>query len=120
MVTEQRAAELKRKAPGFKRWFDNMSGAVIPAQKRIRAAEDYQHGNVQHLERRRKRIAFFGLDAKPVLATHAARAKSVEEAKALLAKDLHPTGDLYNSPATKLHLAGVLLSRAWNTLSKSH
>ena len=67
-----------------------------------------------------KRIAFFGLDSKPVLATHAARAKSVEEAKALLAKDLHPTGDLYNSPATKLHLAGVLLSRAWNTLSKPH
>jgi len=67
-----------------------------------------------------KRIAFFGIDAKPVLATHAAKAKSVEEAKALLAKDLHPTGDLYNSPATKLHLAGVLLARAWNTLSKSH
>jgi polysaccharide pyruvyl transferase WcaK-like protein len=29
-------------------------------QKRIRAAEDYQHGNMQHLEQRRKRIAFFG------------------------------------------------------------
>jgi CO/xanthine dehydrogenase FAD-binding subunit len=67
-----------------------------------------------------KRIAFFSVDAKPVLAPQAAKAKSLEEAKASLAKDLHPTGDLYNTAATKLHLAGVLLSRAWNTLSKPH
>jgi polysaccharide pyruvyl transferase WcaK-like protein len=32
----------------------------FPQQKRIRAVEDYQHGNMQHLEKRRKRIAFFG------------------------------------------------------------
>jgi CO/xanthine dehydrogenase FAD-binding subunit len=51
---------------------------------------------------------------------HAAKAKTLEEAKAALAKDLHPAADLYNSAATKLHLAGVLLSRAWNTLSKPH
>ncbi len=35
-----------------------------------------------------------------------------------LRKDLKPAGDLYNSAATKLHLAGVLLDRAWNTLGK--
>jgi len=67
-----------------------------------------------------KRIAFFGVEAKPILAVQAAKAKSLEEAKALLAKDLQPTADLYNTAATKLHLAGVLLARAWNTLSKPH
>ena len=67
-----------------------------------------------------KRLAFFGVESKPVLAVQAGKAKSLEEAKSSLAKDLHPSADLYNSPATKLHLAGVLLSRAWNTLSKPH
>jgi carbon-monoxide dehydrogenase medium subunit len=67
-----------------------------------------------------KRIAFFSVDAKPVLAPQAAKARSLEEARTALAKDLSPVADLYNSAATKLHLAGVLLSRAWNTLSKPH
>ena len=67
-----------------------------------------------------KRIAFFSVDAKPVLAKTASAAKTLEEAMKGLKKDLSPTGDLYNSPATKLHLAGVLMTRAWNTLSKSH
>ena len=35
---------------------------------------------------------------------------------AVLKKELKPAADLYNSSATKLHLAGVLLDRAWNTL----
>jgi carbon-monoxide dehydrogenase medium subunit len=64
-----------------------------------------------------KRIAFFSVDSKPVLAKNAAAAKTLEEGIAALKKDLSPTADLYNSAATKLHLAGVLLSRAWNTLS---
>lgn len=67
-----------------------------------------------------RRLAFFSVDAKPVLAPQAAKAKSLEEAMTALKKDLSPAGDLYNSSATKLHLAGVLLSRAWNTLSKPH
>ena len=67
-----------------------------------------------------RRIAFFGVEGKPVLAAQAAKAKNLEEAKALLAKDIHPAADLYNTAATKQHLAGVLLSRAWNTLSKPH
>jgi CO/xanthine dehydrogenase FAD-binding subunit len=33
-----------------------------------------------------------------------------------LKKNLKPNADLYNSAATKLHLAGVLLERAWTTL----
>jgi carbon-monoxide dehydrogenase medium subunit len=67
-----------------------------------------------------KRLAFFSVDSKPVLAKHAAGAKSLEEAMKLLRQDLSPAADLYNTSATKLHLAGVLLSRAWNTLSKPH
>jgi carbon-monoxide dehydrogenase medium subunit len=57
-----------------------------------------------------KRIAFFGVAATPVLL----KPRSLEEAKKALPT---PNGDLYNSPATKLHLAGVLLERAWTTLS---
>ena len=57
-----------------------------------------------------KRIALFGLAATPVLL----KPKSLEEAKKALPT---PNGDLYNSPATKRHLAGVLLERAWTTLS---
>ena len=59
-----------------------------------------------------KRIAFFGVAATPILL----KAKSLEEAmKALPA----PNADLYNTSATKRHLAGVLLERAWNKLSSS-
>jgi len=64
-----------------------------------------------------RRFAFFGAADRPVLAKHAAAAKDLAAAKAALAKDLQPPADLYHSPATKLHLAGVLLERIWNTLS---
>lgn len=57
-----------------------------------------------------KRIAFFGVGAKPVLI----RPKSLEEAKSSLPA---PLADLYNSAATKQHLAKVLIERAWNQLS---
>ena len=67
-----------------------------------------------------KRLAFFSVDSKPVLAKNAAGGKSLEEGLLGLKKDLSPAADLYNTSATKLHLAGVLLSRAWNTLSKPH
>ena len=56
-----------------------------------------------------RRIAFFGLSAKPVLL----RPKSLEEAKASIPA---PSADLYNTAATKLHLAKVLLDRAWTRL----
>jgi aerobic carbon-monoxide dehydrogenase medium subunit len=67
-----------------------------------------------------RRIAFCGVGPTPVLAARAARETSLEAAKAALAKDLNPPADLYHSPATKLHLAGVLLARAWNTLARPH
>jgi carbon-monoxide dehydrogenase medium subunit len=63
-----------------------------------------------------KRLAFFGAADRAVLATNAAQAKDLESAKTALAQDLQPPADLYHSSATKLHLARVLLERAWNTL----
>jgi carbon-monoxide dehydrogenase medium subunit len=63
-----------------------------------------------------KRISFFGVGATAVLAKQAANAGSLEEAKTALAKDLVPPADLYHSSSTKLHLAKVLLERAWNRL----
>ena len=57
-----------------------------------------------------KRIAFFGVAATPILL----KPNSLEEAKKCIPT---PNSDLYNSPATKRHLAGVLLERAWTTLS---
>jgi carbon-monoxide dehydrogenase medium subunit len=63
------------------------------------------------------RIVFFGAGAKPVVAGSAALKKTLKEAKEALKKDLDPPADLYNSSATKLYLAGVLLERAWNTIT---
>jgi carbon-monoxide dehydrogenase medium subunit len=63
-----------------------------------------------------KTISFFGVGGTAVLAKQAAKAKSLEEAKAALGQDLAPPADLYHSSSTKLHLAKVLLERAWNRL----
>ena len=63
-----------------------------------------------------RRFVFFGAGAAPVMAKNASKAKSLGEAKEALGKDLAPPADLYHSSATKLHLARVLLERAWNTL----
>ena len=63
-----------------------------------------------------KRLAYFGAADRAVLAPNAAQAKDLESAKAALAKDLQPPADLYHSSETKLHLARVLLERAWTKL----
>jgi len=63
------------------------------------------------------RFVFFGASAKPVVAANAAMKKTLKEAKEALKRDLDPPADLYNTSATKLYLAGVLLERAWNTLT---
>ena len=65
------------------------------------------------------RIAFFGVAGQPLLARGAMKAldgtpgdaAAVTRAQACLAADLDPIADLYNSPATKLHLSRVLLAR---------
>ncbi len=65
------------------------------------------------------RFVFFGAGATPVLARQASIAKDLAAAKAALDQDLNPPADLYNTSATKLHLAKVLLERAWNKLTTS-
>jgi carbon-monoxide dehydrogenase medium subunit len=63
------------------------------------------------------RLAFLNVGPRPVLARGAASAKTLDEAKQALKAELSPAADLYNTAATKKHLAGVLLERAWNSLS---
>ena len=66
------------------------------------------------------RIVFFGVGNTPIRALGAEtalngrHAGSEEFRRAIesLPEDMDPAGDLYNSPRTKLHLAGVLLRRA--------
>jgi aerobic carbon-monoxide dehydrogenase medium subunit len=65
------------------------------------------------------RFVFCGAGPMPALARSASQAETVEEAKRVLDKDLDPPADLHHSAATKLHLAKVLLERAWNALSTS-
>jgi carbon-monoxide dehydrogenase medium subunit len=65
------------------------------------------------------RFVFFNAGATPVFAKQASSSRNLQDALAALKKELSPPADLYNTSATKLHLAGVLLERAWNTLSTS-
>ncbi len=70
------------------------------------------------------RIAYFGVSTRPVLARGAMAAldgssgdaAASAAAQACLEKDLSVIADLYNSPATKLHLSRVLLGRLLNKL----
>ena len=68
----------------------------------------------------RARLAYLAAGDRPVLAVNAMAAlqgrtpdaDTVRAAQAALARDLEPSGDLQADPATKMHLAGVLLGRA--------
>jgi carbon-monoxide dehydrogenase medium subunit len=70
------------------------------------------------------RIALLAVGDGPVLATQAMAAlagqtlddATVQAAQQALARDLNPNGDLQSDPATKIHLARVLLGRALNAL----
>ena len=66
------------------------------------------------------RFVFLGAGATPVFARQASAAGNAKDSLASLGKDLDPPADLYNTSATKLHLAGVLLERAWTQLTTSH
>ena len=71
---------------------------------------DYAIVGVAGVKRKaERRFAFFGIGGKPVLL----KPKSLEEGKGSLPM---PAADLYHTAATKLHLARVLLERAWNKL----
>lgn len=74
-----------------------------------------RHGDyaIIGLAARNSRFVFLGAGATPILI----QGDTLEKAKAAIAASLNPSPDLYHSSAAKLHLAGVLLGRAWNTLS---
>jgi carbon-monoxide dehydrogenase medium subunit len=63
------------------------------------------------------RFVFLGAGSRPIWIQGISVQEPIEKAKAILSRTLNPSPDLYNSSATKLHLAGVLLERAWKTLS---
>ena len=81
---------------------------------------DYAIIGLAAVQSKGNRFVYFGAGASPVFAKHASMEKDLKAAKTALARDLDPPADLYNSSATKLHLAGVLLERAWNQLTTSH
>lgn len=74
-----------------------------------------RHGDyaIVGLAAHNERFVFLGAGDRPVLFSFK---KGLEDAKKTLKAGLKPSADLYNSSATKLHLAGVLLERAWNML----
>jgi carbon-monoxide dehydrogenase medium subunit len=81
---------------------------------------DYAIIGLAAVQSKGNRFVYFGAGASPVFAKHASMEKDLKAARTALARDLDPPADLYNSSATKLHLAGVLLERAWNQLTTSH
>jgi carbon-monoxide dehydrogenase medium subunit len=93
-----------------------LAGAEFPkADKSVFLELTRRHGDYAIvglagvLKNSERRFALFGVSSKPVLI----KPKALDGAKALLPT---PAADLYHSPATKLHLAKVLLERAWNRL----
>jgi len=71
-------------------------------------------------------LVFFGIGATPVLARNVAATLAgyaysqdlVAAAQAVVANDITPDADLYQSAATKLHLARVLAGRAISELAR--
>lgn len=72
------------------------------------------------------RLAYLGAGPTPLLGASAMRvlegkalgADTIKAAQDALASDLAPSGDLYSSPATKMHLARVLTGRALTALAQ--
>ena len=136
VVVQGRAGERLVPAAGFfKGLFETdlgpgeiVAGAEFPALKKdercaflelTRRHGDYAIIGLAALRGEEQRFVFFGAGSTPVLAKQASRSSDLRESLELLKKDLDPPADLYNSSKTKLHLAGVLLERAWKTLSTS-
>lgn len=75
-------------------------------------------------ECRSARLVFFGVEDRPVLAGHAGETlaggllddDAIAAAQSALSQDLDPQGDLHADPATKLHLARVLVGRVLRDL----
>jgi len=134
----------------FKGWYetDLRPGEVLVSGEFARLGDDYRY-SFQELARRHGdyatvgvaacarmagdvlddvRIAFCGMGATPRLAIAAAKALEgrakphldVSTAQALLEQDLAPFDDLYQTAATKMHLARVLLGRALARIAVPH
>ncbi len=86
-----------------------------PADRSVFLELARRHGDyaIIGLAAHNSRFVFLGAGSTPIVI----QGDSLEKAKAALSKSLNPSPDLYNSSATKLHLAGVLLERAWNRLT---
>lgn len=88
----------------------------------VAAAADVADGLLQDL-----RLVFLGMDNTPVRALdveHWVEGKAPDEqtlagARQLLEGALQPSADLYNSAKTKMHLAGVLMSRVLRQLAET-
>ena len=89
--------------------------AAKPADKSVFIELARRHGDyaIIGLAAYNARFVFLGAGDRPVLFSFD---KGLEKAKEALKTSLKPPADLYNSAAAKLHLAGVLLERAWNTV----
>jgi aerobic carbon-monoxide dehydrogenase medium subunit len=124
LVITGKSGERRVKAPAFfKALFETdlkdgeiLTGVEFPkADKSVFLELTRRHGDYAIVglagatKSSEKRLCFFGLAAKPVLL----KPGSLEEAKKSIPA---PAADIHNSPSTKLHLAKVLLDRAWNRL----
>jgi carbon-monoxide dehydrogenase medium subunit len=88
---------------------------VKPSDKCVFLELTRRHGDyaIVGVARHNDRFVFFATGGKPELFVFS----DIQTAKLQLRKNLSPAADLYNSAAAKLHLAGVLLERAWNATS---
>ena len=82
--------------------------AAKPADKAVFLELARRHGDyaIIGLAVHNERFVFFGVGPVPFL---------LKGGRDNLKNELKPSADLYHSAAAKLHLAGVLLERAWNT-----
>ena len=89
--------------------------AAKAADKSVFLELTRRHGDyaIIGLAAHNERFAYLGAGDRPVLFSVG---KDLQKAKEALKAGLKPPADLYNSAAAKLHLAGVLLERAWTTL----
>jgi len=85
--------------------------AAKPSDRSVFLELARRHGDyaIVGLAAHNDRFVFFGVGPAPFLLKGGS--------KEALKKEFKPTADLYNSASTKLHLAGILLERAWKTLS---
>jgi len=81
------------------------AGEKCAFQELARRHGDYAIVGLAAFKGEKTRFVFMNVGPIPVMASSA--------------DELQPTADLYNSAATKRHLAGVLMERAWKTLSTS-